>query len=190
MPVVSMIIATYNKPRETVATVHNLLIQTLQDFELIVVNDGPGAAVRDAVCTIGDPRILYHETQERYNDWGNSSKELGSRLARGTYIGHSNDDNYYAPIYFMSMVRALSESGAGFAYCNMIHSHQDYRPFDTNPTAGWIDGGGWLCKAEIVKNTPWPEPKSDQYADGRYVEALVSRAGGTIKVPGYLFVHN
>jgi len=41
-----------------------------------------------------------------------------------------------------------------------------------------------------VNATPWPEPKNDPYADGRYAEALVARCRRTVKVPGFLFVHN
>jgi hypothetical protein len=72
----------------------------------------------------------------------------------------------------------------------MVHSHQHYAAFVTRPEAGWIDGGGWLCEAEVVRATPWPEPRNDEYADGHYVEALVARCAGVVKVPGFLFVHN
>ena len=60
------------------------------------MNDGTGPAVRKAVAGIGDGRIRYCETERRNNDWGNSSNELGSLMTRGEFIGHSNDDNYYA----------------------------------------------------------------------------------------------
>jgi hypothetical protein len=185
-----MIVAAYNRPQSIMATLYCLLIQSLPDFEIIVVHDGPGPQVRAAVCGIPDARIVYMETPARNNDWGNSSKEFGSQLARGKFIGHSNDDNYYTPIYLESMVNAMVTTGAEFAYSNMVHSHHRYAAFETSPSAGWIDGGGWLCKAEVVRSTPWPEPRSDAYADGRYVEALVARCKGVVKVPGFLFVHN
>lgn len=190
-PLVSMVVAAYEQPRDLITTLHCFLVQTLQDFEVLVVHDGPGpAALREAVLALGDRRITYHETPVRNNDWGNSSKEYGSNLARGRYIGHSNDDNYYAPVYFEALVAAIERDGADFAYCNMVHSQHGYAAFDTAPYHGRIDGGGWLCRAEVVKATPWPEPKSNGYADGLYVEALVRHCHRVTKVPAFLFVHN
>ena len=190
MPLVSMVVAAFNRPAQVQAMLHSLLVQTLQDFEIIVVHDGPGPAVQEAVYRIGDARIVYHELPTRRNDWGNSSKEFGSALAQGAYIGHSNDDNYYAPVYLEALVGAMQQANAEFAYCNMVHSHHGYAAFDTAPIPGWIDGGGWLCRANCVQVTPWPESKSDPYADGHYVQALLSRCSGVVKVPAFLFVHN
>lgn len=188
-PLVSMVIAAYERPIEIAVTIHCLLAQTLQDFEIIVVHDGPGERVRDVVRSICDHRIVYCETPVRFNDWGNSSKEYGTHMASGQYIGHTNDDNYYAPLYLAAMVHALQSTDSQFALCNMVHSHHGYNVLNTRPEPGWIDGGGWLCDASVVKQTPWPEPKSFQGADGLYAHSLASQCQ-VVKTQGILFVHN
>ncbi len=88
------------------------------------------------------------------------------------------------------MLRAMIEQQADFAYCNMVHSHRQYQPMSCEPRACMIDGGGWIAKAEIVKSTPWPEPKNHSHADGYYIEAMVSKCKNITHVPGYLFTHN
>lgn len=190
-PEVSIVIGSYSRTKELLATIHSFLAQTWENFELLVVNDGPPCPeVMEAVCSIRDPRIRFLATSGRCNDWGNTSKEVGSHLSTGKYIGHSNDDNYYAPVYLEKMLDGLRTNDAQFAFCNMIHSYTDYMPFPTHPTVYQIDGGGWICRADIVRSTAWPEPKSSSCADGMYVEALVARCERIVKVPGYLFVHN
>jgi glycosyltransferase involved in cell wall biosynthesis len=189
-PKVSMIVSAYHRARQILPTLACFLAQTHQNFEVLVVHDGPGdGAVRDAVELFGDHRLCYLELPARTNDWGNSAKAWGSQQATGEWIGHSNDDNYYAPIYFEAMLSALLCEDAQFAFCNMIHSHQGWTPFATTPVPGGIDGGGWLCRADIVKGTPWPADTAHEYADGIYAQALAARAK-VVKVSATLFVHN
>jgi hypothetical protein len=189
---VSMVIACYRNIRKILLPLASLINQTHENWEAIIVHDGSEGSceVWDVVNNFCDPRLRYHELPLKSNDWGNSSKEYGSQLATGNYIGHSNDDNFYAPVYFEWMLRSLIENQAQFAYCDMVHSHRQYQPMTCEPRACHIDGGGWLCQAGIVKATPWPTPKNDGHADGHYVEALVSRCGRVTHVPHYLFTHN
>src|SRR5262249_14326027 len=148
---VSMIVCAYFRDRQILPTLACFLAQTYQNFEVLVVHDGPGdGGVRESVSLFADERLRYVETPERYNDWGNTPKAWGSLQATGEWIGHSNDDNYYAPVYFEMMLGALLREDAQFAYCNMIHSHHGWTPFDTKPVAGYIDAGGWICHTDIV----------------------------------------
>lgn len=189
-PRVSFIIAAYKRPVQIKVTIASILAQTHQNFEIIVVHDGPGGKqVELAVSNFNDDRISFHELDRNYNDFGNTSKEYGSQLATGDYIGHSNDDNYYAPVYFEWMLSDMMNQGCDLGYCNMIHSASCWYGFDTYPAATRIDGGGWLCKADIVKKTEWGD-KKDMCADGHYVEALMKSCNKAIKIGGFLFVHN
>jgi glycosyltransferase involved in cell wall biosynthesis len=188
-PKVTMVISAYQRPTQIMVTLSSLLAQTHQNFEILVVHDGPGPEVKKVVEGLSDARVRFLETSERKNDWGNSAKEWGSHQATGEWIGHSNDDNYYAPGYFELMVNACLNNQAQFAYCNMLHSHLLWAPFPTQPRSGALDGGAWICRTEIVNSTAWPENKADTYADGFYIDALVARCK-VAKVNSFLLVHN
>lgn len=189
-PKVSMVVSAFNRPNEIRVTLACFLCQTHQNFEILVVHDGPGdGSVLRAVESMGDGRIQYLELPENTNDWGNSCKEWGSLRATGDYIGHSNDDNYYAPVYFEALLWPLVTGNGGFAYSDMVHSHMAYRILDTAPQESRMDGGGWICRADVVKGTKWPDNKRDPHADGRYLTELAQRAGA-VKIPHLLFVHN
>jgi hypothetical protein len=189
-PIVTIVIGAYNRPRQLAVLLHCLQVQTLEAWEAIVVHETPSAEVRQVVASLADRRVKYLEIPARVRDWGNTCKETGTAIAAGEWIGHSNDDNYYAPEYMRMMVDAAVKQEADFVYCDMVHSHQQYRVLETAPVVGRIDCGGWLCRAGIVKATVWPAPKSDPQADGHYVERLLQKCRGVIKVKAVLFVHN
>jgi glycosyltransferase involved in cell wall biosynthesis len=192
-PKVSMIVSAYGRPQQILVTLSSFIAQTYANWECLVVHDGPtqgDTSLYEVVQRFGDSRIYYFETAERKNDWGNSSKEWGSQLAIGDFIGHSNDDNYYAPVYFEWLIHSMLSGDAQFAYCNMIHSHHAWQPLSCDLRPGQIDGGGWIARADIVRDTPWPDDRKDGMADGIYVQRLVERCQRTIKIPGFLFVHN
>lgn len=192
-PKVTSVIASYRRPRQLLSCVSCLMAQTYKNYELIVVHDGPDetGVIRELVAGLRriDDRVHYYEMDENKADWGNSSKEYGSKLATGDFIHHSNDDNYYAPVFYEAMLHALQTTQTGIAYCNMIHSHFAYAPFDTQPRRAYIDGGGWIAKADLVKNTPWPEDRKQSEADGIFFEGMTRKAA-QVKVPGFLFTHN
>lgn len=190
MPVVSLVISAFQRPLELDALLSCLRVQRLTDWEAIVVHETPSLEIRSIVEAFDDPRIRYFEYPTRVQDWGNTCKEWGTSKAMGTFIGHSNDDNYYAPTYFEWLVHALEVADADFAFCDMVQSHLGYRTLETEPVVAGIDGGGWICRRQIVQATPWPLDKRDSLADGKFVEALVARCRNIVKVPAVLFVHN
>ena len=183
-----MVIAAHRRPRPLFCLLASLICQTHERWEALVVHSGAGDDVRRVVATIGDPRIQYHEVPRQEGDWGAHCRTHGFGLARGDWIGTTNDDNYYAPVYFTWMVSAAKAANAAFVYCNMVHSITNWSAFNTSLRRGYIDAGGWLCKGDIVKRTPWPPPCFS--SDGEYAERLVAAAGQVAKVDGYLFVHN
>jgi glycosyltransferase involved in cell wall biosynthesis len=187
-PKVSMVVAAYQRPRQILVCLHSLLVQTHQTFEVIVVHAGPGPEVKQAVLGLDDPRIRYLEAPDNPGDYGNSSREYGTQFATGDWIGQTNDDNYYVPVYFEWMLSELLRNEAQFAYSNMVHSHYQWLPFETYPAPGRIDAGGWICRADIVKATPW-RTKGLVTSDGEYAEALAAKCR-VVKVPGCLFIHN
>ncbi len=144
--------------------------------------------VRAVVERIGEPRIRLVEAPERQGHYGHPWRQLGIDHCQGGYIGLSNGDNYYAPVYLEWMLYALTTQDADFAYCNMVHSYLRWAPYTTRPEKGGMDLGAWIARAALVKSTPWRD--TDNQADGTFVEAMLRKARRVTHVPGWLFVHN
>jgi hypothetical protein len=184
-----MVMVANDRPLQINVPIYSILCQTWQHFEIIVYHDGINDKVRAAIDKINDDRIRYFEQDPQVKCWGHKLRWLGSLAAQGEFICHTNDDNYYAPTYFEKMLWRLQRSNSELVFCNMIHSHRDWAPFETAPQNGGLDAGSWMCKASVVKDTPWPE-KLHFSSDGEYFDLLKEKARNTVKVDNYLFVHN
>jgi glycosyltransferase involved in cell wall biosynthesis len=187
-PKVSLAVAAYQSPDSLAGLIYALKGQTYSNWEAIVIHDGPGPQVKAVVESIREPRVRWIETEERRGHWGHPWRQFGIDQCTGQFIGLTNDDNWYAPTYFEWMLHQLSRDKADFAYCNMVHSHQQWKYFPTRPKRGCCDLGAWIGSAELVRATPWPG--NDFESDGDFIEALAKKARRTTHVPGCLFVHN
>jgi glycosyltransferase involved in cell wall biosynthesis len=187
-PQVSLAVAAYHEPDALGCLLFSLKAQTYDRWEAVIVHDGPGPEVRELVAGLRDDRIRLLETPERRGQYGHPWRRLGIDACTGAYIGLSNADNYYAPVYFEWMLAALIEQRADFAYCNMVHSYSRYSPVASRPGKGGLDLGAWVARAELVKATPWWD--MGFMGDGTFIEDLLDRTAKVVHVPGFLFVHN
>jgi glycosyltransferase involved in cell wall biosynthesis len=83
-PLVSFCIPTYNRAAFIAATIRSVLAQTVQDFEIVVVNDVSPDDTRGAVTTITDSRIRYYENEKNLGVPENLNRALS--LARGEFL--------------------------------------------------------------------------------------------------------
>lgn len=61
LPIVSILTCAFNSANYIAETIHSVLAQTFQDFELIIVNDGSTDETGAVVKSFQDPRIIYVE---------------------------------------------------------------------------------------------------------------------------------
>ena len=65
----------------------SLLAQTDPNWGALVYQDGMDNSIsKDIVDWIGDSRIRHKQTQERFNDWGHTPRELGKNESEAEYI--------------------------------------------------------------------------------------------------------
>lgn len=128
-PLVSVIVPTFNRPELLCRAIDSVLAQTLQDFEIIVVNDG-GIDVagwigsRDA---LGRIRLLRHPT----NRGMSAARNTGLRAARGTYVAYLDDDDIFYPNHFAVLVDEARKTGCAVVYgesSRAVHTRHEGRP--------------------------------------------------------------
>ena len=187
-PKVSLAVATYEQADELACLLYSLKAQTYDHWEAVLVHDGPGPQVRAVVAHVNDARIRLLEMPERKGQYGHPWRQAGIDACTGDYLGLSNGDNYYAPVYFEWMLSVLTTAGADFAYCDLVHSYLQWRAVVPLPQKGSLDLGAWIAKAELVKATRWWD--MGFVGDGTFIDDLVAQAQGVVHVPACLFVHN
>ena len=96
MPLVSVIIPTYNRASLVIRAIRSVLKQTFQDFEIMVVDDNSTDRTEEAVKGIDDNRIRY--AKHRENKGPATARNTGLRMATGNYVAFlDSDDEWLAP---------------------------------------------------------------------------------------------
>ncbi|MDZ8262017.1 glycosyltransferase [Nostoc sp. ChiQUE01b] len=119
LPKTSVIIPAYNSENTIHHTIQSVLNQTLNDLELIVINDGSEDSTLDVVTQIKDPRIkIFSYT----NAGGNVSRNRGLQLAVGEFVSFLDADDLWTPDKLQSQLKALQEN----ATATVAYSWTDY----------------------------------------------------------------
>ena len=103
-PKVSVIIPTYNYGHFLGEAIRSVLGQTLQDWELIVVDDGSTDNTREVVAAFADPRIHYIHQQNRGNP---AARNAALRVVSGEYVAFLDADDVWFPEKLEKQVAAL-----------------------------------------------------------------------------------
>jgi glycosyltransferase involved in cell wall biosynthesis/peptidoglycan/xylan/chitin deacetylase (PgdA/CDA1 family) len=112
-PLFSVVIATYNAGPYLREAIRSVLDQTVEDLELIVVDDGSTDDTRALVASIQDPRLTY-VWQE--NAGQTAAKNHGIRLAKGQFIGFCDGDDFWYLDKLASQLPLFENPTTGVAY--------------------------------------------------------------------------
>jgi len=97
MPVVSIILPTYNGSDRIQRAIESILAQTYQDWELIVIDDGSDDQTKTATAIslfLSDSRIKYLKND--HNLGIQKTLNRGLEQAKGTYIARIDDDDRWS----------------------------------------------------------------------------------------------
>src|SRR5258707_945242 len=118
MPTVSVIVPNYNHARYLRQRIDSVLGQTLQDFELILLDDCSTDESRGILSSYAnDPRVRveFNETNSgsTFKQWNK-----GARMARGRYIWFAESDDYADERLLERLVARLDdEPNSVLCYC-------------------------------------------------------------------------
>ncbi len=113
MPLVSVIIPTYNRAGWVSQAVDSVLTQTFSDFELLVVDDGSTDATLEALAPYGG-RLTFLRT--RRNRGVAAARNLGTAAARGEWLAFLDSDDLWRPEKLARQVAFLA-GHPGMAIC-------------------------------------------------------------------------
>ncbi|MBD3882075.1 glycosyltransferase family 2 protein [Phormidium tenue FACHB-886] len=174
--------------------VHALQLQSHKNWQLILIHDGPNSTgLQETVEQLKDERVTYHETTTRHNDWGHTLRQEGLEKIKngfsGDYVIITNADNYYAPCFIESMLKALKRDTVA-VYCNMVHSHRSWNIVSSLLRRKFIDCGCVMVKRDVALEVGWQS--KDFAADWFYVKDILAKypKSSFSKVNKPLFVHN
>ncbi len=113
MPLVTVVIPSYNSARYLPEAINSVLAQTYQPIEIVVVDDGSTDNTAEVVATYGG-KITYIKQENRGLS---AARNTGILSSSGQYIVFLDSDDFLLPDMVELMVRALEdcpECGAAY----------------------------------------------------------------------------
>jgi glycosyltransferase involved in cell wall biosynthesis len=160
-PLLSFVVQSYNYEDYIPITLRSILVQTVQDFEIIVVDDGSSDRSVEAIRAFDDPRIrlLIHDT----NQGAALAYEWALREARGQWIVNLDADDWIAPEKSARQLAFAEREGVDVVgtWVNFVDAdgkrHQraleleeiTNRPHRFNEVDAWI-GHNHLCRSSTM----------------------------------------
>ncbi|WP_433512627.1 glycosyltransferase family 2 protein [Nonomuraea sp. CA-143628] len=113
-PMLSVVVPIYNVEPYIGECLESLAAQTLEDIEVILVDDGSldGSARVAREFVARDPRFVL---LDQPNQGPGPARNAGIRRARGTYLAFADSDDVVPPKAYELLVESLRESGSDFA---------------------------------------------------------------------------
>lgn len=166
-PVVSVLIATYNKAGTLRCAIESVLWQTFEDLELWVIGDGCTDNSGEIVESFNDPRVHWYNLPENTGYQSEPHNE-GLRRAQGRYIAYLNHDDVWLPNHLEVLVELIEQTKAEFAYSIMewvLRYAEDYPDIPRYPHAPRPpEASATLHRREIVETIGYWRPPQQTLA--------------------------
>jgi glycosyltransferase involved in cell wall biosynthesis len=115
---ISIVLPVYNGARFLRESIDSVLAQTHRNWELLILDDCSTDETPEIAKEYAekDPRIHYHRNEVNLKLPGNLN--AGFRMARGSYLTWTSDDNRFRPMALEKMLAALKQHNAHLAYAS------------------------------------------------------------------------
>lgn len=131
----SIIIPTYNREAFIGKAIESVLSQSVEDVEIIVVDDGSTDNTKDVVLGFKDKRIVYDKFSE--NRGANSARNRAIQLASGDWIGYLDSDDRYLENAFNTVLEVLDGKGKDMDIVGFLTTRAGGKRY------GYVGEGGW-----------------------------------------------
>ena len=162
-PIISIVMPVYNAQdylRETIASIQ---AQTLEDFEVICVNDGSTDASVEILeqTALQDGRFSIVHQQ---NSGAGAARNFGFTHVKGTYTIFLDSDDLFSEQLLEKLYIAITEHQADIAACNFSRIHPDGRETQHEGVhTKWIPAGLQVFSyrdtpdyiMRVINPTPW-----------------------------------
>ena len=155
-PMVSCIMPTADRREFVPQAIRNFLAQDYEPRELIVLDDGRDS-VADLIPSHGAIRYLRLDRKSTIG----AKRNMACELARGEVIAHWDDDDWMAPTWLSSQVKALRSQGADICGLDKVFFYApDARrawQYVYDGRTPWVCGGTLCYLREFWRGAPFAD---------------------------------
>ena len=182
MPKVSVIVPIYNVEKYLEKCINSLLSQTLEDIQIILVNDGSkdnsGNIAKEYEKNNKD-RVIYVEKE---NGGLSDARNYGLKYATGNFIAFLDSDDYIEKNAYEEMYNKAIEENADYVECdfiwefpNKIRVDKQYPYKNKKEMLSFVRVVAWnkLIKRQLITDNNLEFPKGLRYEDVEFTYKLI-----------------
>ena len=162
MPKVSVIVPVYNVEKYIDKSLKSLVSQTLEEIEIIIVNDGS----TDSSKQIIDKYLEKYPTKIKYFEKQNgglsSARNFGLNYATGEYIAFLDSDDYVEKEMYQEMYTKAKVDNADMVECDFLWEYLDF-----DYQCGLCNQSGQCSLCDNYKVAKIKKDKRRKYKDKR-----------------------
>ena len=113
-PKVSVVLICYNHEKYIREAIDSILLQSFQDFELIIVDDGSTDDTFNIVHSYDDPRI---NAQTQKNSGPSIALNTGIKMSQGKYIAFMSGDDISFPNRLTTQINQIEIHQVDMIFC-------------------------------------------------------------------------
>ena len=194
-PKVSVIIPTYNDEKFIDRCIQSVLTQTLEEIEVIVINDGSTDSTREILS-----EYEYHDSRVKVIDQENqkqgAARNKGLEISRGKYIAFVDADDWIDRDYLELLYNAAEKYNVNIAAATATRDYENkvkyHLKFDEEKTYFGADNIIAALKNELIthskiyrfdaiRNLRYEEQV--RYEDGPYTIKAIYQCDSMVTVP-------
>ena len=182
MPKVSVIVPIYNVEKYLEKCINSLLSQTLEDIQIILVNDGSkdnsGNIAKEYEKNNKD-RVIY---VEKANGGLSDARNYGLKYATGNFIAFLDSDDYIEKNAYEEMYNKAIEEDADYVECDFIWEFpnktrvdKQYPYKNKKEMLSFVRVVAWnkLIKRQLITDNNLEFPKGLRYEDVEFTYKLI-----------------
>lgn len=182
MPKVSVIVPVYNVEKYVGKCLETLVNQTLQDIEIIVVNDGSTDNSKQEIEKYLEKygsKIKYFEKE---NGGLSDARNYGMKYATGDYIAFLDSDDYVDITIYEKMYNKAVQDNCDFIECDFVWKYDDKEVKDLGEVYedkhemlanARVVAWNKLIKKELINKANIEFPKGLRYEDVEFFYKLI-----------------
>ena len=111
LPLVSIIIPTYNRSKVICETLDSVLAQTYENWECIIVDDGSTDNTDEIITDYikKDSRFQYYHRPIDRPKGGNAARNFGFEISKGDYVNWFDSDDIMFPDFINEKINCFSD---------------------------------------------------------------------------------
>ncbi len=182
MPKVSVIVPIYNVEKYLEKCINSLLSQTLEDIQIILVNDGSkdnSGTIAKKYAERNKDKVIYVEKE---NGGLSDARNYGLKYATGDFVAFLDSDDYIEKNAYEEMYNKAIEENADYVECDFIWEYpnkakidKQYKYQNKKEMLSFVRVVAWnkLIKRSLIIEHNLEFPKGLRYEDVEFTYKLI-----------------